>query len=116
LLLTRDGFIFSTGNALLAWGLVRAFCSNAVSVMWCQRLVSVTHAAFADKVTANAPAAYAARARASLQHNQTISAVSDRLRTAIRDDGYVFGAPVNLVRMHVALPSAASGRSATIAR
>jgi hypothetical protein len=90
---------------------LRAVVSSAVSVMWCRRLVSVTHTAFADEVTVNAPA----RAFASLQHNQTIIAISDRLRAAIVDDGCVFSAPANRAHMHGALPSAALRRSATIA-
>jgi len=44
----------------------------------------MTHTAFADQVTANAPAR-AARAGASLQHHQTITAVSIRSRVATLD-------------------------------
>ena len=108
MLLTRDGFIFHIRSALHVWGLLRAVFSSAVSVMWCRRLVGMTHTAFADQVTANAPAR-AARTGASPQHHQTMTAVSARSRTATTGDGCVFGAPPSLAQMHEALPSAALG-------
>jgi hypothetical protein len=58
--------------------------------MWCRRPVSVTHTAFADKVTATLRRVL--RGRVSLQHNQTIIADPDRLRTATARGGYAFQA------------------------
>jgi hypothetical protein len=54
----------------------------------------VTHTAFADQVTANAPAR-AARTGASLLHNPKINADSDRLRTATVRGGYAIRALAN---------------------
>jgi hypothetical protein len=62
----------------------------------------VTHTAFADQVTVNAPAR-AARTGAPLLHNPTIIADSDRLRTATVRGGYAFRALANPALMSFAV-------------